>query len=146
LAALLPRAVLIAQVVAARWKLSNAQQGRLLDLVGAGEEITPYLSTHQVAKLLYKLGPERFGDRVRLAWTDAPQAFVQWRTFLAAGNDWQRPVFPLSGDDVLAAGIAKGPAVGAVLGEVEAWWIDNGFPPHRAALDQVFQAAVTKVR
>jgi len=146
LAALLPRAVLIAQVVAARWKLSNAQQGRLLDLVGAGEEITPYLSTHQVAKLLYKFGPERFGDRVRLAWTDAPQAFVQWRTFLAAANDWQRPVFPLSGDDVLAAGIAKGPAVGAVLGEVEAWWIDNGFPPHRAALDQVFQAAVTKVR
>ena len=146
LAALLPRAVLIAQMVAARWKLSNAQRDRLLDLVGAAEEITPYLSSHQVAKLLYRLGPERFGDRVRLAWADAPQAFVQWRTFLAAANDWQRPAFPLTGDDVLQAGIAKGPGIGAVLGEVEAWWIENGFPADRALLDKVFHAAITKVR
>jgi poly(A) polymerase len=146
LAALLPRAVLMAQGLAARWKLSNAQRDRLFDLVGAAEEITPYLSTHDVAKLLYKFGPARFRDRVRLAWADAPQAFVQWRTFLAAANDWQRPVFPLTGDDVLAAGIAKGPAIGAVLGDVEAWWIENGFPADRALLDKVFHTAVMKAR
>jgi poly(A) polymerase len=144
LAALLPSDA--ATLVAGRFKLSNAQRDRLIDLAGAGEAITPYLSTHEVAKLIYRLGPERFRDRVRLAWAESPQAFVQWRTFLASANDWQSPVFPLRGEDVLAAGVAKGPAVGQVLAEVEAWWIDNGFTRDAAALHKALQTAVEKVR
>lgn len=143
LAALIPPTA--AAAVAARLKLSNAQRDRLIDL-GRGEALTPYLSTQDVAKLLYRLGPERLRDRVRLAWADAPAAFVQWRTFLATANDWQRPVFPLGGNDVLAAGVAKGPAVGQVLAEVEAWWIDNGFTDDAAALHKALQTAVGKVR
>lgn len=146
LAALLPNNQSVAQSVAKRWKLSNAHADRLLDLADAGETVTPYLSTRDVAKLLYKLGPERFRDRVRLAWAEAPQAFVQWRTFLASANEWQRPVFPLSGDDVMAAGIPKGPAVGQVLAEVEAWWIENGFTADSAAVQNALRRAVEKVR
>jgi tRNA nucleotidyltransferase/poly(A) polymerase len=146
LAALLPHDKTVAQAVAKRWKLSNAHADRLLDLADAGETVTPYLSTRDVAKLLYKLGPERFRDRVRLAWAEAPQAFVQWRTFLASANEWQRPVFPLSGDDVMAAGVPKGPAVGQVLAEVESWWIENGFTADRAAVQNALRRAVEKVR
>jgi poly(A) polymerase len=61
-------------------------------------------------------------------------------------NDWQRPVFPLTGDDVLSAGITKGPAVGVVLGDVEAWWIDNGFTLDTIALQKVLHTAITKIR
>jgi poly(A) polymerase len=146
LAALLPRDKAVAQAVAKRWKLSNAHTDRLTDLAEAGETVTPYLSTHDVAKLLYKLGPERFRDRVRLAWAEAPQAFVQWRTFLASANEWQRPVFPLSGDDVMAAGVVKGRAVGQVLSEVESWWIENGFTADIAAVQNALRRAVEKVR
>lgn len=148
LAALLARdkSLLATQVVAARWKLSNVQRDRLIDVAGATDTITPYLTTREVEKLLYKLGPERFRDRVRMAWADAPQAFVQWRTFLAAANEWQRPVFPLTGEDVLAAGVSKGPAVGQVLDEVEAWWIDNDFTADRAALHKALHTALQKVR
>jgi poly(A) polymerase len=146
LAALLPHDIAVAQAVAHRWKLSNAQVGRLLDLVTARETVTPYLSTRDVAKLLYKLGPERFCDRVRLAWAESPQAFVQWRTFLASANEWQRPVFPLSGDDVMVAGIPKGPAVGQVLADVESWWIENGFTADTAAVQNALRRAVEKVR
>jgi poly(A) polymerase len=146
LAALLPRDKAVAQAVAKRWKLSNAYTDRLMDLAEAGEAVTPYLSTHDVAKLLYKLGPERFRDRVRLAWAEAPQAFVQWRTFLASANEWQRPVFPLSGEDVMAAGVVRGPAVGQVLSEVEAWWMENGFTADTIALQKALRSAVEKVR
>jgi poly(A) polymerase len=146
LAALLPHDKAVAQSVAKRWKLSNAQADRLLDLADAGETVTPYLSTRDVAKLLYRLGPERFRDRVRLAWAEAPQAFVQWRTFLASANEWQRPIFPLSGDDVMALGIPKGPAVGQVLAEVESWWIENGFTADSAAVQNALRRAVEKVR
>jgi len=38
-----------------------------------------------------------------------------------------RPVFPFTGEDVMAAGVPKGPMVGQVLREVEDWWIDHDF-------------------
>ena len=36
------------------------------------------------------------------------------------------PVFPVSGRDVIAQGIDPGPLLGALLGQVEAWWADGG--------------------
>jgi poly(A) polymerase len=46
-------------------------------------------------------------------------------------------VFPLGGDDALAAG-ASGRGVGETLRAVEAWWIERDFQPDReAALDRL---------
>jgi poly(A) polymerase len=42
-------------------------------------------------------------------------------------RSWRRPKLPLSGEDVVAAGVPRGPMVGAVLREVESWWVDNDF-------------------
>jgi hypothetical protein len=36
------------------------------------------------------------------------------------------PVFPLQGRDLLAAGVSPGPALGALLAAVEAFWIAGG--------------------
>ncbi|WP_338144502.1 CCA tRNA nucleotidyltransferase [Neoroseomonas marina] len=41
-----------------------------------------------------------------------------------AAADWPR--FPLQGRDALALGAAPGPAIGRVLGELRAWWIQGG--------------------
>lgn len=46
---------------------------------------------------------------------------------------WQPPAFPLTGQDLLAAGTPQGPEVGRVLATVEAWWIEHDFTPDRAA-------------
>ena len=80
-------------------------------------------------------------DRVRLAMTGD----AEWRRILAQVDNWQRPLFPLTGDDVIRAGVPKGPAVGQVLADVEAWWIDAGFPSDRAVLDVPLQSAIAKV-
>ncbi|MAK82702.1 MAG: CCA tRNA nucleotidyltransferase, partial [Phenylobacterium sp.] len=40
---------------------------------------------------------------------------------------WTPPPFPLSGEEVVHAGVPKGPMVGQVLREVEDWWIDHDF-------------------
>jgi poly(A) polymerase len=42
-------------------------------------------------------------------------------------QSWPRPTLPLTGEEVVAAGVPRGPMVGAVLREVEAWWVDNDF-------------------
>ena len=44
-----------------------------------------------------------------------------------------RPVFPLSGRDALALGMAPGPAVGAALAAVRAWWLAGGCAADAAA-------------
>ena len=43
------------------------------------------------------------------------------------------PVFPVSGRDVIALGIDPGPLLGALLGQVEAWWAAGGCVADREA-------------
>jgi len=133
-----------APAIAARWKLSNHQRDRLFDLV-ACEAFPPGLVDADAAKLLYRLGPQRFRDRVRLGLAAAPENAPQGRALLARADAWRRPVFPLTGKDVLKAGVPAGPAVGRVLDEVGAWWIDSGFPSDAHAVHEALHAAIKKV-
>ena len=48
---------------------------------------------------------------------------------LSMADGWERPRFPLTGRDVMAAGVPEGPEVGRVLAAVEAWWLDEDFLP-----------------
>ena len=46
---------------------------------------------------------------------------------LVLARDWQSPIFPLTGDDLMALGLEPGPMLGNILTAVRAWWIDTGF-------------------
>lgn len=133
-----------AGAVADRFKLSNAERYRLTDVVGAGEKIVSYLSIREVRKFLYRMGPQRFRDRVLLRWAQDPKASnaIQWRALLALADAWERPVFPLSGRDVMHAGVPEGPLVGRVLAEVEDWWIDSDFIDDEFSLAERLKAVV----
>lgn len=123
-------------------RLSNAQAERLDDLAAATEKIVSYLSIKDVRRLLYRLGPKRFKDRVFLKWADDPKAsnFIQWRALLALADSWQRPRFPLSGGNVMHAGVPEGPLVGRVLAEVEEWWIESDFTDDEFSLAERLKA------
>ena len=129
LAALLDGEAPRAEALAQRWRLSSDVKARLEDLAGGREKIVSYLSIREMRKLLYRLGKARFIDRVRLRWAEdgKPSNQVAWRALLEMARSWERPVFPLSGRDVMAAGIPEGPRIGKVLAEVEEWWIDADF-------------------
>jgi tRNA nucleotidyltransferase/poly(A) polymerase len=53
---------------------------------------------------------------------------------LALPDEWETPVFPLKGEDLLALGMQPGPQVGAVLRAVEQRWIDGDFTSNRETL------------
>lgn len=144
LAALLPDDPAAARALAGRWKLSNADRVRLEDLAGAREKIVSYLSIREVRKFLYRLGEARFRDRVLLRWAgDAKESnAVQWRALLAMVDGWQRPVFPLTGREAMAAGVPEGPLVGRVLAEVEEWWIESDFTEDEFSLAERLKAVV----
>jgi poly(A) polymerase len=144
LAALLPDDAEAARVIAGRWKLSNADRVRLEEVLGGREKIVSYLSIREVRKLLYLLGPKAFKDRVFLRWAEDPKESnsVQWRALLALADAWVRPDFPLTGRDVMAAGVPEGPLVGRVLSEVESWWIDSDFIEDEFSLAERLKAVV----
>jgi poly(A) polymerase len=52
------------------------------------------------------------------------------------------PTFPLTGKDVVAAGVPAGPLVGQVLTEVEDWWIDSDFITAGLSLSERLKAVV----
>ncbi|HEY0104681.1 MAG TPA: CCA tRNA nucleotidyltransferase [Rhizomicrobium sp.] len=144
LAALLPDDADEARSVAREWRLSNAQADRLADIAGAREKIVSYLSVKEVRKLLYRLGAPRFKDRVFLKWAEDPKASnaIRWRMLLAVADAWERPRFPLTGREVMLAGVPQGPLIGRILEEVEDWWIDADFIDDEFSLAERLKAVV----
>ncbi|MEY2882895.1 MAG: hypothetical protein RL490_619 [Pseudomonadota bacterium] len=131
LAALLPADAKLAETVAARLRLSNADRARLALAV-------PPLGTGPVPENLraqaWALGAEAVVDRLLVA-GDAETAMT------LAG--WQRPRLPVAGRDVLARGFAAGPHIARILGRFERLWVAAGFPDDPAAVTRLLdQAAV----
>ncbi len=73
-------------------------------------------------------------NALRRALADVPRDVLIGRAWLAGRGDALRdrlaalpaPVFGLHGRDLKAAGVADGPAMGALLRDVRAWWLAGG--------------------
>ncbi|WP_269717069.1 CCA tRNA nucleotidyltransferase [Caulobacter sp. NIBR2454] len=115
--------------MADRLRLSNAQKSRLQAAAGQEPRIVSWMSPREARRTIYALGQNTFADRIKLAWAAADRSAVtpQWRGLLALAETWTPPPFPISGDEILSAGVPKGPLVGQVRREVETWWIDQDF-------------------
>ncbi len=143
LAALLAEDGDAAHAVADALKLSNADRLRLEQAL-SGERIAAQLSAKDARRLLYRIGVSRFRDKIWLAWAAAPRSAnaIQWRMLLTMADNWQRPRFPLSGLDVMQAGVPEGPEVGRVLATVEDWWVGGDFASDEGALRDRLKAVL----
>lgn len=144
LATLMPADADTVTETADRLKLSNADRERLMDLATGREKIVSWLSIREVRKLLYRIGPKRFRDRVQLRWAEDAKASnaIQWRALMALADSWVRPNFPLTGRDVMNAGVKEGPMIGRILAEVEDWWVDSDFIEDEFSLAERMKAVV----
>jgi poly(A) polymerase len=102
------------------------------------------MSIREVRRALYRHGIGPFKDWARLRWAEDPKPSnaVQWRALGALADSWQRPEFPVTGEQVMSAGVPQGPLVGRVLGEVEDWWIDSDFTDDPFSLAERLKAVV----
>ena len=133
LAALLQDNEAAVHAAADRLRLSNADRARLEQALG-GETIANELTERGAARLLYRWGPARFRDKVLLQWAGAPDESGPWKSLLGLAQDWQRPRFPLTGHDVMQAGVPEGPQVGRVLAALETGWVQGDFAASEAEL------------
>lgn len=131
--------------IAERWRLSNKDAKRLDGLTMASPpKIVSYLSIREVRRTLYRIGAERFVDLCKLRWAEDKKASnqMQWRALIAMAESWQRPQLPLTGAQVIQAGVPAGPEVGRVLAEVEDWWIDADFTDDEFSIVERLKAVV----
>ena len=144
LAALLPDDGSVAIALSERLKLSGAERARLEGLTGSKEKIPAYLSAADVRHLLYRMGAPRFRDRVLLSWAGGPRGAsqMQWRMLLSIADGWERPRFPITGRDAMAAGVPEGPEVGRILEALETWWLAEDFIPDETQLREKMKSLI----
>ncbi len=130
-----------------RLKLSNADRTRLEQAL-SGDRITAGLSAQGARRLLYRIGAARFRDKVFLQWAAAPRAAgaLAWRMLLQMAESWQRPRFPLTGRDVMQAGVPEGPDVGRILAQVEDWWVGTDFAADEGACRDQLQQVIARAQ
>jgi poly(A) polymerase len=131
LAALLPPNALAAEDFAARLKLSNKIRDRLVALAAPPHAVDLAADMRARRRALYHLGAELYRDVALLAAAEKGQA--QPEDLLRDAEAWQPPVFPLRGQDLVAAGIPPGKDVGRLLEAVRTWWEAEDFQPDRDA-------------
>lgn len=142
---LLARHADVAAGVASRWRLSNDDRARLLGAFKLAGVLHADIAATDLGPLLYRHGAREIADQARLAWARSADS-GRWADLLKIVSSWQRPQLPIDGADVMRAGVGQGPAVGKLLGAVEDWWVDAGFPDDRSRALQRLQDIIAGSR
>jgi len=134
-----------ARRVATKLRLSNAET-KALDSIGHRWWRLAGMDEATARRRLYRLGADRYRDRLMLAWARAGDdtRSTPWRELATLPERWTAPKFPLRAADFVARGIAEGPALGQVLGLAEDAWLAANFPLDQTALDAIADQTVTR--
>ncbi|HXN66874.1 MAG TPA: CCA tRNA nucleotidyltransferase [Bradyrhizobium sp.] len=134
-----------AKRIATRLRLSNAET-RALDSMGHRWWRLAGMDEATARRRLYRLGADRYRDRLMLAWARAGGGAdsASWRELALLPERWSAPKFPLKAADFVARGIAEGPALGQVLALAEDAWLAANFPLDETALNAIADHTVTR--
>src|SRR5215475_5627630 len=135
-----------AKRIAARLRLSNAET-KALDSMGHRWWRLAGMDEARARRLLYRLGEDRYCDRLLLAWArgGAEVNSSRWRELAELPKRWTPPKFPLKAADFIARGMTEGPALGHVLALAEDAWLAADFPLEGAALASIADQAAARV-
>lgn len=103
---------------------SNAQK-KHLETLAQGMTIVKRLSKAKIRELVYRIGNQMAVQVYLLRLTqndDLPNLEL-----LDIARYWQAPVFPVKAEQLIEAGISRGPALGQRLRELEEKWIKSDF-------------------
>lgn len=136
-----------AKRVSSRLRLTNAET-KGLDSMGHRWWRLARMDEATARRRLYRLGQDRYRDRLLLAWARSGEnsEASAWRELATLPERWSAPKFPLKAANFVARGIAHGPQLGQVLGAAEDAWLAAGFPLDEAALNAIADQAVARLR
>ena len=122
----LENSVPVIEKIYQRWKLSKNAYRKLLILSKKEIVAEDLINEKLLKKYIRNLGKEIFIEHINLLQAEgAEQGICQNAISLA--NNWQIPIFPVIGDDLLANGIAQGKILGETLKKLEDLWEEAGY-------------------
>lgn len=107
-------------ILSKKLKFSNREKKELETLA----KLSGQLCENPI-QILYKHGLETTRDVLLIQAARGYNRFLLEQLPLS----WEKPVFPLSGEDLKKLGLAPGPLLGEILKHVESWWIQQHFSP-----------------
>ncbi len=127
-----------AKRLAQRLRLSNAE-AKQLDSMGHRWWRMVGMGDAKSRRLLYRLGPDAYRERLMLAWARSGSAVTpeRWRELATLSERWAAPKFPLKAADFIARGVPEGPALGQALGLAEDAWLAQNFPLDAGSLNEI---------
>jgi poly(A) polymerase len=129
-----------------RLRLSN-NESKVLDSMGHRWWRLAGMDEARARRRLYRLGEERYRDRLMLAWAragigDDP---APWIELARLPQRFTPPKFPLRAADFIARGVPEGPSLGHVLTLAEDAWLAADFPLEPAVLASIADQAVARL-
>jgi poly(A) polymerase len=136
-----------AKRVALRLRLTNAET-KALDSMGHRWWRLAGMDEATAKRRLYRLGEDRYRDRLLLAWARAGRDTdpASWRELALLPQRWRAPKFPLKAADFIQRAIAEGPALGQVLALAEDAWLAADFPLDQASLNAIADQTVARFK
>ncbi|MEM6462385.1 MAG: CCA tRNA nucleotidyltransferase [Pseudomonadota bacterium] len=136
LMAIVPKDELRLFSMAKRLRLSNAERSRLTAWA-AQQAMSEDISESALKRMLYVYDPKAIVDALRLQLSarraaaqsdnEALHGAAKLSRSLELAQGWIRPSFPLTGGDLVSAGLEEGPDVGEALAKLEEAWIKSDF-------------------
>jgi len=111
-----------------RLRLANAEKSRRKHVLMGASLIDRGLSRDEARVMIYRYGADRFSDALLIAAAHGRIDAAAHSRFSDLAKSWTAPSLPVFGRHIVAAGIAPGPAVAALLSAIEEAWIAEGFP------------------
>tara|TARA_B100001939_G_scaffold348192_1_gene373629 strand:+ start:21219 stop:22430 length:1212 start_codon:yes stop_codon:yes gene_type:complete len=130
LCALLPQDPKQARLAGHHLRLSSRETGLLEDMAHPRPDITPELSEPALRRAVYEVGKTVVIYHLILNGTDQRRL----KKTLQVVENWEIPVFPLRGRDLVAGGMERGPELGRLLKTLEQKWIESDFSLNKADL------------
>ena len=139
LMAILPPRAERVEALAVRLKLSKRESDRLSAWASATRP-SDGASDADLAKILYFDGKQPTIDSLTIeasrerAYQGLTPRAARLTAMAGFARDWTRPDFPLSGGELMQAGMESGPKLGQLLKRLEREWVESGFSTHKAEL------------
>ena len=124
--------------LAERLLLSNVDRDRLTKWARS-QAPSHDINKDELAKHLYRGSQQGMIDAMRLEVVhlqnrDDETGSANMAKLVDFALTWQKPIFPVKGQDLLDAGMTPGKAVGERLAELETQWVESGFEIGREEL------------
>lgn len=117
------------QKVARNLHMSKRETEKLKTMTILSLKIDDDIDRLTLRHMLYQYGVENVRDALLLAKTYG--AGFSLDVAFKTTNEWESPVFPIGGKDIIKFGVKSSPRLGNILSSVEDWWKKNDFQPNR---------------